>query len=43
MEEELRHIESQISFHEAGTLLESVPALRVKFNKLPNSPLELKR
>ena len=32
MEEELRHIERQISIHEAGTLLESVPALGSKIS-----------
>ena len=33
MEEELRHIESQISSREAGTLLESVPALEGKISQ----------
>ena len=33
MEEELRHIESQVSSHEAGTLLESVPALGGKISQ----------
>ena len=42
MEEELRHIESLISSHEAGTLLGSVPAQGVKFLLLLNAPLELK-
>ena len=31
MEEELKHIESQISSHEAGTLLESIPIIGEKF------------
>ena len=42
MEEELKHIESLISSHEARTLLESVPALGVKSLKLLNAPIELK-
>ena len=33
MKEELRHIESLISSHEAGTLLESVPALGGKISQ----------
>ena len=33
MEEELSHIESQISSHEAGTLLESDPALGGKISQ----------
>ena len=33
MEEELRHIESQISSHEAGTLLESVLTLGGKISQ----------
>ena len=42
MGERLRHIGSQISSHEAGTPLESVPALGVKSFHLLNPPLELK-
>ena len=33
MEEELKHIESQISSHEAETLPESVPAIRGKISQ----------
>ena len=42
MEEELSHIDCQISSHEAGTLLESVPAPGVKSFQLLNPPHELK-